>query len=110
MRKLKISLVSGGLVFLNYQIVWAQELFEEAPSIMEVVSNVVRFIFLIIAGIGVIGFVIGGLMYLVSIGNQEKMEQAKRHLNYAIIGLAIAIGSFALVMLINSLFGGQAGI
>jgi len=54
---------------------------------------------------GVVAFVIAGIMYLVSSGNQEKTEIAKRYLKYSILGLVIAIGSFVIIKQIAKLLG-----
>jgi hypothetical protein len=81
------------------------------------VSNVQTFlksVILVLTGIaGFIAtgfFVVGGLHYIVSSGNPEHMDRAKRTITYSAIGLAVTIAAFILSNIVTSLatsaFGG----
>jgi len=48
-------------------------------------------------------FVVGGITYITSSGNPEKLDSAKRTLFYSAIGLAITIGAFVLSSIITDL-------
>lgn len=47
--------------------------------------------------VAVLFLVIGGVRYITSFGNQERMDAAKKTVLYAVIGLAAVILAFALV-------------
>jgi hypothetical protein len=83
--------------------VQAQEIFAEAPGFSEVVRNIMVFIVQLIAVLGVIAFVIAGIMYLLSAGKPELAEQAKRYLFYSIIGLSVAIGALVIIFTVQNL-------
>lgn len=52
--------------------------------------------------------VLGGFNYITSHGDQTKIEEAKKTITYAIIGLLVIIMSFALVSLLISILEGAA--
>ena len=62
-------------------------------------------------GIIAIGLVLyGGFLWMTSEGNEQKIEDAKRVLKNAVIGLAIILASFGIVMFIlNALLGASGG-
>lgn len=48
-------------------------------------------------GVAVFFLVFGGIRYITSLGNQERMDAAKKIITYAVIGLLAIILSFAIV-------------
>lgn len=48
--------------------------------------------------------VYGGFLYMISAGEQTKIEQAKKTITYAIIGSIIVIGSYAILEVITRVF------
>jgi len=48
-------------------------------------------------------FVVGGLHYILSSGNPDHMEKAKRTITYSAVGLAITIAAFVLSTIITNL-------
>lgn len=76
------------------------------PSVDELAKNSINAL-LIIAGIAcVIVIIIGGFLYIVSAGNPDRTKSAKDAILYAIIGLIISLGAFAIV---NFVLGGIGG-
>lgn len=82
--------------------------FVEVPA-EQVVVNVIMWIMSIL-GIIAVGFIIyGGIMYATSGGNEKQIEQAKKILLYAIIGLVIAILALVIATLVTVVVtGGNA--
>lgn len=81
------------------------------------VSNVENFIKSIItvvtglAGLVATGFlVVGGFSYIVSSGNPNRLDKAKKTIIYSVIGLSITIAAFVISNIVTSLatnaFGG----
>ena len=60
--------------------------------------------------ISVIMLIVGGLRYIISGGDSKKVTDAKNTIMYAIIGLIIAILSFAIVNFVISAVGGTATV
>lgn len=61
------------------------------------VKNVLSVVFAIIGIIAVIMIVIGGVNYMTSQGDSQKVQKAKNTILYGIIGMIIALLSFAIV-------------
>jgi len=61
--------------------------------LVSLVSTMLNTIYKIVVGLSLIFIVIGGIMYMVSSGNDEKMAKAKKIVIYAIMGLAITVGA-----------------
>jgi len=53
--------------------------------------------------VAVLFLIVGGIRYITSLGNQERMDGAKKTIKYAVIGLLAVILSFAIVTNIISL-------
>lgn len=60
--------------------------------------------------VSVIMLILGGIRYVVSGGDSKKVTDAKNTIMYAIIGLIIAILSYAIVNFVISAVGGSATV
>lgn len=67
---------------------------DEAQSIIGQIVNVLLFI---LGAVCVIVVIIGGIMFATSSGSADQVKRAKDTVMYAVIGLAIAIISYAAV-------------
>lgn len=67
---------------------------DSATNIIQIVINTLLFI---LAGVAVIMIVIGGFKYVTSGGDSTGTKSAKDTILYAVIGLVVAIMSFAIV-------------
>jgi hypothetical protein len=72
-------------------------------SLRELVLDIINFFLGFLALLAVIMIIYGGFLYVSSQGNQEEIDQAKKILIYAVIGIIVIVISFALV---NTLLGG----
>ncbi len=61
------------------------------------VQNVLSVVFALVGIIAVIMVVIGGVNYMTSQGDPEKIKKAKNTIMFGIIGLVIALLAFAIV-------------
>ena len=48
--------------------------------------------------------VIGGVMYLLSMGNPEKIKKAQATLKFALIGFLLYVGSYLIIKIIDVIF------
>ena len=78
----------------------------ELTSILTVVINTMIYITSIIA---VIMIIIGGIKYITSSGDANGITSAKNTILYSVIGLVIAIMSFAIVNFVLDRFGASSG-
>lgn len=81
----------------------------KAQDISFITNNFIPFlisgaIFLIIV-LSLIFTVVGGIMLSMSGGNKEGMAKAKNTITYALIGLALGLGSFIILAVLGQFFG-----
>jgi|WetSurMetagenome_2_1015567.scaffolds.fasta_scaffold82870_3 hypothetical protein len=56
--------------------------------------------------LGVIGFVISGIMYLTSAGDDDRMKIAKQAMQYSIIGIIVGLSGLIVVYAVDALLTG----
>ena len=78
-----------------------------ATGVFTRIANTVLFA---VGIISVIMLIYGGLRYVVSGGDSKKVTDAKNTIMYAIIGLIIAILSYAIVNFVINAVGGTASV
>lgn len=66
-----------------------------------ILLNVIRVVLNYMAIIAVVAIIIAGIYMIVSLGNDEQIEKAKKIIKYTIIGLVIILFSRILVSLIT---------
>lgn len=68
-----------------------------------IIMNVMNWLLAVLGFIAVLGFVISGMQYLLSAGDEGMAETAKRNMKYSIIGVIVALSGRILIMAINNL-------
>jgi len=69
----------------------------QATDARTYIKNIVNFALGFLGLIAIIIVIYGGFMYVLSAGEQEKAEKGKKAVTYAIIGILLIMGSFAIV-------------
>lgn len=69
------------------------------------ISAAVNIVLIVASLLFVFNFLIGGLKFIVSGGNKEKMSEAKNQIVSAIVGIIIVFSTFAIVRLVGNFFG-----
>lgn len=67
----------------------------------------VNLIFAVGVILAVIFIIISGIQMIISGGDKQKVQAARGRLTYAIIGLLVIAGAFAIISLVISLLGGH---
>ena len=75
--------------------------------VVNVVTNLVGWLLLILGSIAVISFVVAGIFYLTSAGYEDKMENAKRAMMYSIIGVVVGLLGYVVVKAIDTWMRGS---
>ena len=75
-----------------------------APSLLQILLNVLNFLLAIIGTLAVIMFVVGGIMYFAAAGDQSRLDTGKRIVTYSAVGIAIALGGLVIVRQIATFF------
>lgn len=68
------------------------------------VTKVIQFATYIIGSIAIVLVIVAGFMFMVSQGNQQKIDEAKDILKYVIIGLIIVFMSYIITIFVQSIF------
>ena len=74
-------------------------------TFVELISKFITFGFLIGALLFVFMFIIGGVKWIASGGDKNKVEEARGTVTNAIIGLAVLFGLYMIIGLLSSFFG-----
>lgn len=78
-------------------------------EIVILLGNVVNWLAVGAGTVAFIFLIIGGYAYITSLGNEEKAEQGKKTLIYAIIGFILILGAYAIVKFLMKLMLKEPG-
>jgi len=70
-------------------------------SIMGIVENIMFWLLGILGLAGVIGFVIAGILYLLSTGDETMIERAKAAMKWSILGVAVGLLGVVIIQAIS---------
>jgi len=74
-------------------------------DIGDFMGNIIQTV-LIIAGLLLLAFLlIGGISYINSQGDKAQLEKAQKTLTYAFLGLVIVVAGFAIIKIVEQVFG-----
>lgn len=71
-------------------------------SIYGIIGNTLSWLLAVLGFIAVMGFVISGIQYLLSAGDDGMIERAKTNMKYSIVGVIVALMGFVVIKAINS--------
>lgn len=74
-------------------------------TLMDLVQMLVVYAFIAAAALSAIFIFVGGISFILSGGNDEKIKQAINTIRYSIIGLIVTILSFTFVAIVGRMFG-----
>jgi len=74
------------------------------PSLVKYVNVLINFITALIVIIGLISIIIGGYFYMTAGGNSDRISTAKQFIEYALIGIALALMAWAILNTIGPQF------
>jgi len=74
-------------------------------ELMDLIQMFVVYAFIIAAALAAIFIFVGGISFILSGGNDDKIRQAVNTIRYAIVGLIITILSFTFVTIVGRMFG-----
>ncbi|MDR3583389.1 MAG: pilin [Candidatus Pacebacteria bacterium] len=75
-------------------------------SISGIIKNIPMWLLGIFGFVGVIGFVISGLMYLTAAGDTGQAETAKNAMVYSIIGIIVGLSGLVVIIAVNAMLNG----
>lgn len=72
-------------------------------SIQEILINLLTWALEVVGVLALLGFVISGVQYIIASGNENVMENAKRNMTYAIIGVIVVLASVVIIKAIENI-------
>jgi preprotein translocase subunit Sss1 len=72
-------------------------------SIFGILSNLLDWLLAIFAILGIVGFIISGILYLTSAGDDTQIEKAKTAMMYSIMGILVGLIGFIVMQAVFSL-------
>ena len=79
-------------------------------TIYGIVMNILSWILGIFGFIGIIGFVISGIIYLTAAGDDTRAETAKKAMQYSIIGVIVGLAGLVAISAIDTMLGANGQI
>ena len=79
-----------------------------SASVSTILSKFMGWLLGILGVIGIIAFVISGIQYLTSAGDEKMAETAKNNMKYSIIGIMVALSGFIIIKAISALLSGTS--
>ena len=119
---LKLGLILGlVLIFVTpvmAEIQGPSEEIQDLPREDQLISKIVTVILWLTVyafALSVLFIVVAGIMYVVSAGNTDQIEHAKRILTYSIVGLVVSLLAYFIIVavsgiLFGDIFGGIFGL
>jgi amino acid transporter len=98
----KLIPVILGLTLLPLMVFGQQPNVAPNVELIDALNKIINLIFWILLIVSVIFLIIGGLQFVTAAGEAEKIEQARRLILYAIIGVVVAILARGIVWFIVS--------
>ena len=80
-----------------------------AGSVVGIVTGGMNWLLIIVGILGVIGFVISGIIYLTAAGDEDQISKGKRSMIYSIIGVIVALLGVVIIQAVQSLLKGSGG-
>ncbi len=77
----------------------------ETGSVLQILATVIAFGLVIASILSLIYIIIGGITFILSAGNEEKIKKAVHTVRYSIIGLFVCFLAFFLVSWVAKILG-----
>lgn len=75
--------------------------------VMDIAYAIMRGLLFLVGIIGIIGFVIAGIMYLVAAGDEDTIKRAKKAMLNSIIGIVVALIGLVVMTAISNIIAGN---
>ena len=79
-----------------------------AGSLIGIITNGMNYLLIVVGILGVIGFVIAGIIYLTAAGDEDQIERGKRTMINSIIGIIVALLGIVIIQAVKGLLGGTS--
>jgi len=111
--KIFLKFMGGALLMMPY-LVSAQYAHPASTGLPEgtlggIIINLMDWLLIAIGVIGVISFVVSGIIYLTSAGDDSKIKTAKSAMTYSIVGIIVALMGYVIILAADTMLNEGAG-
>ena len=78
-----------------------------AETVPQLINSIVRTILGVVGALSLFMFVYGGMLWMTSGGNSQRVEKGKETLTWATIGLAVIFSSYAILSFVFKALSGE---
>ena len=71
-------------------------------TVAQLLTKVINWVLMFAAAVAVLFLILGGLQYVTSAGNKDRIEKAKQTILYSVIGLIVIALSYAIVAFVST--------
>ncbi|MEI8103518.1 MAG: hypothetical protein WCG84_01275 [Candidatus Moraniibacteriota bacterium] len=105
-----IGLIAPTVVFGQWSsgISNAQSGGTPSGTIFGIIKTTMNWLLGILGFLGIIGFVIAGILYLTAAGDEKRMEKGKNTMIWSITGVIVALLGFVIIQAATSWLGGSS--
>lgn len=75
---------------------------DTSSSIADIIAGIIEFVLPFIGGVLILMVIYGGLLYITSGGDPEKLGKAKKTLLWAVLGVILIVISYSIVVALNT--------
>lgn len=72
-------------------------------TIYEIISGIMNWLLLIFGILGVIGFVLSGIFYLLAGANEDNAEKGKKGMTMSIVGIIVGLSGFIILQAVDNM-------
>lgn len=76
-------------------------------GVLQIIGNVLIWILSIFGFLGLISFIISGIQYILSTGDEKMIDTAKRNMKWSIIGIVVALSGVVIIYAIDKMLRGN---
>ena len=77
-------------------------------TIIDIIAGTMNWLLAILGFLGIIGFVIAGILYLTAAGDEDQATKAKSAMTYSVIGVIVALLGFVVIQAVEAWLYGDA--
>ena len=71
-------------------------------SLEEILGTITGYASFLLGAIGLIMFIVGGIMYVTAAGNAERISTATRLVTYAIVGILVGLLGYSITLILEN--------
>ncbi|MCX6765481.1 MAG: hypothetical protein NT136_00765 [Candidatus Moranbacteria bacterium] len=77
-----------------------------AGRVYDIIFNILFWLLAIFGAVGIIGFVISGILYLTAAGNEEQITKAKSAMKWSLVGVVVGLAGLVILRAATTALGG----